>query len=294
MNQTCYLVIGGEGFLGESIVTNLRMLGKSVITTLLNTQNEQEPCIYLDLSTDITFWEVPKNVEVAFFCSAITSIDECRLHSEESKMINVDNTIALSSKLVREGASIIFPSTNLVFDGRMPNMKIDDPVCPCTEYGRQKAAAESGLMSLGQNVAIVRFTKIFGPQTPFIRNWIKQLKDRKVIHPFSDMFLSPVSIDFALKVLIEVADRKSFGIWHVSANEDITYENLARHLARKIGVSQQYVQPTTVNGSGLEFESIPKHTTLDTSRIENELGFIVPKALDAIDSLFGLEHDTSE
>ena len=80
----------------------------------------------------------------------------------------------------------------------------------------------------------------------------------------------------------------------LTAKEDITYEELATHIAKKIGVSQRYVQPIKAHDSGLMFETIPKHTTLDTSRIENELGFIPPNVWDTIDSLFGLKYGASQ
>ena len=294
MDQIYYMIIGGDGFLGHSIAKALRNSGKKVITTSRKTQNLSNLCIYLDLTEDISSWEVPNDIGIAFFCAALTSIEQCRIHSKKSRITNVENTIKLADKLVRKGVSIIFPSTNLVFDGQSPNRKTSDPINPRVEYGRQKAVLEKEVMDLGQNNYIVRFTKILDPQTPLINNWIEQLKNKIVIHPFFDMVLAPVPIDFAVKVIIEIADSKNFGIWQVSAKEDITYEELATHIAKKIGVSQRYVQPIKAHDSGLMFETIPKHTTLDTSRIENELGFIPPNVWDTIDSLFGLKYGASQ
>ncbi len=288
------MIIGGDGFLGRSIANTLRKSRKSVITTSCKKQNLSDSCIYLNLTEDFSSWEAPKDVDVAFFCAAVTSIEQCRTHSAESRKVNVENTIALAYNLARKDVSIIFPSTNFVFDGQRPNRKTDDQVCPRVEYGRQKAATEAGLMDLWQNISIVRFTKILGPQTPLVKNWIDQLRNRTVIHPFSDMVLAPLPIDFASKVIIEIAEKKRFGIWQVSAREDITYEELARHIARKIGVSQRYVKPIKAHDSGLKFESIPQYTTLDTSRIENELELNPPDVWNTIDSLFGLKYGISQ
>ncbi len=289
MNQS-YIVIGGDGFLGRSIAETLKKAGNKVITTSRKKQNISDSCIYLDLKDDISLWEVQENFDAAFFCAAVTSIEECRIHPNETGIVNVENTISLAAKLLRKDVFIIFPSTNLVFDGQSPNRKVNDLVCPCVEYGRQKAVVEKWLSDTGQNVSIVRFTKILGSQTVLINKWIEQLKNKIAIHPFSDMLLAPIPIDFASKVMIETADKKRSGIWHVSAKEDITYEQLARHIARKAGADQAYVQPVKAKGSGSEFESIPKHTTLDTSATEKEFGFIHPDVWDTIDSLFGLKN----
>jgi len=284
------MIIGGDGFIGYSIAQALRKSGNKVITTSRKPQNLSESCIYLDLTKDILSWEVPDDVDTAFICVAVTSIDQCHSHPEESRKINVENTINIASKLADKGTAIIFPSTNLVFDGFKPFCKVDDSICPITEYGRQKRETETGLLKLGENIAILRFTKIFGYETPLVLKWIEQLKRGIIIHPFSDIALAPVSIDFAVNALIKIANRKSYGVWHVSAKEDITYEELARHLARRVGVSQQYIQPIKAIDSGLLFESIPKYTALDTSRLRKELGINPPASFDTIDSIFGVHY----
>ena len=280
------MVIGADGLLGWSIAQRLRICGRQVITTSRKTRNSSDSCIYLDLSEDISSWRVPGDIDMVFFCAAITSTEKCRSNPEESRIVNVDNTVALASMLVQKSVSVIFPSTNLIFDGRSPYKKSDSRVCPRVEYGRQKAAVEERLMNLGGNSSIVRFTKILGPENELVNQWIKQLRTKTVIHPLSDIVLSPISVDFASQIMLKIADSGNDGIWQVSGKEDITYEQLGRHIARKLGVSQRYVQPTKVSDSGLRFEYVPRHTTLDMSRAESELGFACPDVWDTIDSLF--------
>ncbi len=288
------MVIGGDGVLGSSITETLKKSGKRVITTSRKKKKLSESCIYLDLKDDMKLWEIPYDVDLAFICAAVSSIDQCRNYPQESKIVNVENTLKLADKLTRKGTSIIFPSTNLVFDGQSPNRRADDPIAPCFEYGRQKAATEAGLMNLGQNISIVRFTKILSPQTSLINDWIKQLKKKMVIHPFSDIVLAPITIDLAVDVLIEKANRKSCGIWQVSAKEDITYEDLARHLAKKVAVSQECVHPINALDSGMFFESMLKYTTLDTSRLQREFGIDPPDPFDSVDSLFSIFYENSQ
>ena len=285
-SQAYHIVIGGDGFLGRNIVEDLRKSGRSAIATSRRKQSLSDSCVYLDLAEDVSSWEIPEGVDAAFFCAAVTLIEQCQNHPEESRIVNMGNVVKLADRFVRKGISVVFPSTNLVFDGRIPNRRINDPVCPSCQYGRQKAAAEIGFMGLGRSISIVRFSKILGSETHLIKDWMDKLGNGICIHPFSDMVLAPVPIDFAVKVMIGIVDSGSFGIWHVSAKEEITYEEFARHIARKIGVDQLYVQPISVHDLGFEFESVPEHTILDTSRIENELNLSPPDVWKAIDSLF--------
>ena len=183
----------------------------------------------------------------------------------------------------KNGVSIIFPSSNLVFDGNIPYTKSDHPTNPCLEYGKQKEAVERSLLDLEKNISIIRFTKILSYHTLIIKKWIEHLKKCEVIHPFLDMVLSPIPINFAIKTIIKIAESKKTGIWQISAKQDITYEELARYIARNIGVSERSIQPIKARESGQIFEHIPKHTTLDTSRIEKEIGLSPPDAHDIID-----------
>ena len=282
------MILGGDGLLGRSVAKSLLKADGSIITTSRRINNVSASCIYLDLNMDLSSWEVPKGVDIVFFCAGVTSMEECQTYPQRTRLINVETTLALANKFAKAGTSVIFPSTNVVFDGQKPCQKPDDSVSPCCEYGRQKADAESGLLAMEENISIVRFAKILYPQMLLINKWIELLEHKQVISPFCDMVVSPISIDFAAKVLIEIAKRKSFGIWQVSGREDITYEELACHIAKKLGAEQECVQAVMACRSRIEFESMPEYSTLDTSRIENELGLSPPDIWSTIDSVFGL------
>lgn len=269
-NRFNSLIIGTDGFLGHSIAEKL---GRHVIRT---SHKHRNGYTYLNLNNDVKGWEVPSNINTVYFCAACTSIDYCRKNSQESYLVNVTNTIALMKKFVEQGLTIIYPSTTSVFDGKKSFRKIEESVCPFNEYGRQKAEVENKLMRLKAKISIIRFSKILGPNIPLISNWIKQLKNNLIIQPFSDMVLSPISLDFAVQVMIGVAQSQKYGIWQVSGKEDINYSSLAKLIVKKMGFDQKLIQPHKVGDSELNLETIPQYTTLDTSRIENELNLTVP------------------
>ena len=281
-----HLVVGGDSFLGRHITDKLRGLHRQVVTTTRSPHHLSDKTVYLNLSDDITSWEVPENVDVAFLCAAITSMDHCKNKPEESKNVNVDNTLKLSSKLLEKGISVVFLSTNLVFDGQSAFRKAEEETCPYVEYGKQKEIVEKKLQAMSNNVSIVRLTKVLSPQSHLITRWIDQLKSGNKIYPFIDMVLSPISVDSASEVIIEIGESKKHGIWQLSGATDITYEQLARAIAKKIGSAEKLVCPIRVNESNVKFEAIPQHTTLDMSRIKSELGYSPPDVWQTIDTLF--------
>ena len=283
-----WLVIGADGLIGRALADRLESAGKDVFETTRRYATVSEKRLFLDLAGDISDWQPPGQFSVAFLCAAMTSLNHCRKEPAQTAKVNVYHTVSLAKTLVESGTFVIFPSTNLVYDGSIPFRKAEDPVCPVTEYGRQKAEAERQLLVLGDSVSIVRFTKVLGLNTPLFKGWIQALQDGETIHPFSDMVMAPVPLSFAVDVLHRVAEARLPGIVQVSGEKDVTYEQVARHIAQCIGASPDLVQPMRSEEAGLQIESIPSHTTLDTTRLRVELGMEPPDVWATIDSVFGL------
>jgi dTDP-4-dehydrorhamnose reductase len=132
-------------------------------------------------------------------------------------------------------------------------------------------------LALGNSIAIVRLTKVLGPRPGLLQGWLQSLQDGKVIHPFSDMVMAPVSLSFTTEVLKRLVQVQEAGIWQVSGTEDLSYAQIAQYLARQIDANLSLVQPLHSSRSGLTFEAVPSHTTLDTSKLQAKLGLMPPE-----------------
>jgi dTDP-4-dehydrorhamnose reductase len=271
------LIVGADGMIGRTLAGRFTAAGRNVVRTALSPAAET---VALDLAREATAW-TPPPAAVAFLCAAITSQDQCRAHRAESRAVNVEGTLALVEKLARQGTHVVFPSTNLVFDGLHPHQPADSPYAPQSEYGRQKAETESRLRQI-PGTCVVRFTKVLGRATPLFLGWIAALRKDEAIHPFSDMRMAPVPLDFAVDALIAVAARRVEGVVQVSAEKDITYAEAAYFVANCLIRPPELVQPVTVAEAGMAIECVPAHTTLDTTRMERELGLVPPPPWAAI------------
>lgn len=274
--------------IGRALVKYLRLSGQIVDETTRRVETTLPGRIFLDLTRNVSEWPPPKRYDVAYLCAAISSLEQCRINPEESLAVNVYNTFLLAQKLIDTGAFFIFLSTNLVYDGSCAFRSADDAVCPQTEYGRQKADAEKLLLNLGEHVAIVRLTKVLNPTMPLFTDWIESLRNGTPIHPFSDMVMAPVALAFVVHALHAIAAYRLSGIIQVSGQQDLTYEQVARHIAKKLGVSLELIQPMSIKESTIHCENIPQHTTLDTTRLSQELGIDPPDVWSTIDSVFGV------
>lgn len=265
------LIVGADSTIGRSLAAHFRNVGTPVIETSRRSEATSEGCLFLDLSQDISEWQPPANISVAFLCAAVTSLETCRNNPQLTRTINVDNTGRLARAFAARGIFTVFISTNLVFDGSVPFQHQEAIPCPTTEYGRQKAEAESILLGMGVPAAVIRLTKVVTPDAPLFHNWIHSLKKNKAIHPFSDVKFSPIPLDFTTTVLSTVAARRINGIVQVSGNNELAYSEAALHVAGLIGADLALVQPILSCESGLNIEAIPAHATLDTGRLEHEL-----------------------
>lgn len=284
-DDTVYLVVGSDSLIGGALQQRLRTAGQLVVGTTRRRAKLDEHSVYLDLLDAPEKWQPPSRVTVAIVCAGVTRLQACEKDPVMSAKINVEAMSALIKNLVNRHLFVIYLSTNQVFDGSKPFRPAGDPVSPQTEYGRQKAAAERGVLSCGESTAIVRFTKVLEPNPPLFSSWIEAMRNGKEIHPFSDMTMAPVPVALAAEGLHRVAQARSPGVFQMSADKDISYEQAARHLARGIAVSEDLVQPSMAGKSGLVPGSLPLHTTLDTIRFRDEFGIAPPNAWRVIDSV---------
>jgi dTDP-4-dehydrorhamnose reductase len=277
------LVVGGDGIIGQALVGQAQQAGQAVIATTRQRDSVSPQRWFLDMAAAPEDWTWPEGVAVAYLCAGVTALEQCRTRPQASFHINVTQTVALAERLVDAGAFVIFPSTNLVFDGSVPFTPADAPPAPCTAYGRQKAETERRLLALGAAVAVVRPTKIVQPGMPRLLEWARALGAGEPVHPFSDMVLAPIPLSSVLQVFHQIARLRLSGILQLSAAQDISYAQVAAHIAHRLGADPALVQPVLCAESGLQLECVPAHTTLDASRVQQEIGLEPPDVWTTID-----------
>jgi dTDP-4-dehydrorhamnose reductase len=276
------LLVGKDSQIGSYFFNHYP--GISIGTTRRkDEQSRDSKSLFLDLSDDISQWLPPDNIHCAIILSAVTSIDVCKSDMQLSRFINIDQTIKLIKILKEDNIFIIFPSTNLVFNGDTPFQKSDDIRTPVTAYGKMKAEMETFILENHIQGSIVRFSKIISPDNKLIISWIHNLKTGIKIYPFYDMYLSPIPISIVCNVLYQIAEKHLPGIIQVSGNEDISYADLAFYISRKLGYDYNLIEPVSWRNSGIDLETVPLHTTLNTARLRDELGISIPDICTTID-----------
>ena len=282
------LIIGSDSVIGSSLLNKFRSEGRNVIGTSRRKDiNLNGDKIFFDLSVDFDKNKLPSNVDVVYFCAAITNLQYCRGNPKESSTINVESTVLLLQHLVEKGAFVIFLSTNLVFDGMIPHCLANNDLNPIEVYGYQKAVVEKKLLSLRSGVAVLRLSKVVHSRLPLFVRWYSELKSGNTIYPYSNMTVAPVSLRQVVDVLEKIGNFRSRGVFQLSGNRDVSYAYVADFLAKYINVNINLVQPCNstdlMSGSNVQ---PPIYTSLDSSRVRDEFNVTLPNIDNVLEDVF--------
>ena len=275
------LVIGGDGTLGQAMVAKVNSDAPPVWHTSRRGQNPGQHGFQLDLSDPSCQWQLPQQqFSSAVFAAGVTSIQDCEARPVETRHINVLQPLALAQKLLDQGAFVVCLSSSTVFDGASAFAKTTDATRPLCEYGRQKQELENRVLALGDCVAVIRLSKVIASNNSLLLGWRRDLLSGKAIRPYSDTAVAPVSMAFTVAVVRHVARTRSSGLHHVSAAGDLSYADLANHMAAALQVPTGLVCPASVGYGASGF--FPRYAALDCSGL-SKLGFSPPRASDAVD-----------
>ena len=94
------------------------------------------------------------------------------------------------------------------------------------------------------------------------------------------MAVAPVSLPFAVAAVHHIARAREAGLHHISAATDVSYADLANHMASVLQAPAALVCPRSAAGNHAGLW--PKFAALDGSALLR-LGFVAPPAVSAVD-----------
>ena len=283
-----FLIAGGDSEIGAAVFAALKTQGHATAATTRRRDRVAQDRLFLDFGASLEGWEPPQGAASVCICAAVARLADCAADPQASAHINVTQTLALVDKLLRRGIYVLFLSTNQVFDGRLPQVPPDAPHSPVSEYGRQKARTESALreyMLRGAPIGILRLAKVVSPRMPLLQRWMADLVRGRPISAFSDMTLAPTPMTSVSSAISSLLGERASGIFQLTGPRDVSYADVGRFLAGKLGVESSLVQATSARGAGLPAGATPLHTTLDSGALRNRFGIEVPDVWQVIDSL---------
>lgn len=284
-----FIVVGGDSFLGTSLISQLKDQGHNVVGTTRRKDTLSIDKVFLDIREPDNF-QIPEDVDCVFIVAGITNYGECET-DPDAWSVNVEAIPYLASRFMKAGSFVYFTSTNSVFGGDHPWPREDDPHYPNIAYSRQKSESELAIQNhakkLGclDQIAIVRLTKIVAPITAPFPQWLEDWKNGQTVTPFEDLIFSPISLGFAAGSLKTMGENPLAGNFHLSGEKNITYCDFARALANRKGFPDSLITPTTSLEKGIKVLYLPKYSGIGMEKTSKLTG-IVPESLDSVVATF--------
>jgi dTDP-4-dehydrorhamnose reductase len=284
--QSRALVVGGDGRIARALIPALAREGWDVLAT---SRRPGAARIALDLAEVARTGSAQlPDCDVAFVCAAMSGYAECRNAESRARAVNAEAPALIARALAARGAQIVLLSTNGVFDGEKPFRAAADAPDGTTVYGRSKALAEANLRSVDPRAAVLRLTRVFVPGEPLLVGWAGTLRAREPVEAFADLPAAPVHVEHVVSALLAIARARSSGILQISARRQVTYVEIARHIAARVGASPDLVSPVAAASRGLGPGEAPRYASLACDEFLAGFGVAPIEPFDVVDAVLGL------
>ena len=181
----------------------------------------------------------PDNFDVTAFtpdvivhCGALTHVDYCETHEQESYEKTVQSTINLIALAKQCKAKLVYISTDYVFDGKHGPYLEDAPVNPISVYARHKLEAEQMALREIPNTLVLRVTNVYGNEVRgknFVARIVDQCLNKQKLTlklPY-DQYASPANAwDIARAMFVLLRDGKQ-GIYNIGSTDYVNRVELA-------------------------------------------------------------------
>jgi len=271
------LVTGGSGLLGSKISEIASSQGHEVYSAYNTHHPPYGTSIRVDLTDKascIKAFERTKP-EIVIHSAAMTNVDLCETDKDMAWKINVEGTRTIAELCNRHKCFLILISTDYVFDGNKGLYSETDKPSPINYYGYTKLKAEEAVKRTLEKYCIVRTSVIFGSRPAagkinFALWVLDSLRKGKRVNIVTDQINSPTLNTNLANMVLETAERRLTGIYHLASATPISRYDFAILLAREFGLNDELIQPTTSDKINW-IAKRPRNTSLNVTKASNHL-----------------------
>ena len=297
MSEKKTLILGATGFLGRYFQEN--SLLNSVCHSSKPDQKTQvvnKKFIHkkFEFEKDIDYLFNLKNVNRLINCVAISDISKCEEQPDLAKWVNSEIPRLLAKKCHSKGIQFVHISTDAVFSGEYSFPTESSIPEPKSIYGISKLAGENYIRESNQTAMICRVNFIgWSNRGQSLFNFIySNLHAKKSFTGFEDIFFTPLYAADTVKIILELANKKSLGTFHVVGSERISKYQFAKLVAQKFGLDDSYIERGRAEKSSFGLHR-NKDLSLSNATLIN-LGFKIPLLSDGLDRLLVELENTNE
>jgi dTDP-4-dehydrorhamnose reductase len=190
----------------------------------------ERPLALTHADWDVALPPPPIAAGLVLHAAAWTDVDGAEDDPQGAAAVNVGGTRHASEL----GAPLVYYSTDYVFDGRKREPYVEsDPPNPLSAYGRTKLHGEG---AAGEQAWVVRSSGLYGPTgNNFVRTMLRLGAEREEVAVVDDQRTSPTYVAHLAQATRQLLDR-SQGVWHLAADGDCTWDELAEAVFAEAGL----------------------------------------------------------
>jgi dTDP-4-dehydrorhamnose reductase len=250
------LVIGASGLVGGAFRAALLRRGHPVRGTY---RTQARPGLDpLDLAGDAAAYLDATQPSLVILSSALTNVDYCESHPEETYERNVTQLEPVVGWCGRAGVPLVFFSTDYLFDGRSGPYAEDATPAPLNVYGRSKLAGERLVGTLPRH-AVLRITNVFDigfDRKNFLVRCLEHLRERRALVVPDDQLATPTYATWLADETVELLERgllctpQGPRILHLGCDEMVSRVEFATRVAELLDADASIVhgRPTAALG----------------------------------------------
>lgn len=254
-NKERILILGGSGFLGNSIYKEL--------------------CGYFN--TFGTYYspknEFSKNKHFTHYDHTQDDIHEILNWVKPTVVISAlrgdFNTQVLAHQHVVEyimthSCRLLFLSSANVFDAysKFPSYEYDKTLSHSI-YGHFKIKIENMLMKLPkQKWAILRLPMVFGPNSPRIEEIRRSVKEQNPVEVFPNLVMNVTSHDRVVQQIHYIINRKKAGVFHLGSTDLVHHDDFTKELASTMALEHVVYKQVFTTNDERYLAVLPKHNAL--------------------------------
>lgn len=219
-NASC-LVIGANGLVGRRIGRDLTNRGIKWVGTY--GKRAEESLLKLDITEHSELKNIFSEISpsIVFNCANLAGgVDFCEANPDKATDFHIEATMAIGRHCKDIDATMVFISTDYVFNGANGPYKEDDAPDPLNLYGGLKLKAERWIQDNLQKYLIIRTTNVYGwdPDTVtpnYIMGLYRSLGNGKPFNAPSFLWGNPTYVGDLSGAIIELYIKKANGAFHV-------------------------------------------------------------------------------
>ncbi len=267
------LVIGAAGFLGKHLVRDF-----SIDNTVFGADKykDKKGLHYLDLANreSVKSAFLRFSPELVLLPASVTGVDFCEQNQDLAWAVNTEGPKEVAVAAKRQGAFLIFYSTDYIFDGAKGPYSEEDRPDPINFYGKTKLEAERIIQKELNSFLIIRTCGLYGYEKGGL-NYAMQiysaLKKKRIVRAVCDQYGTPTYVEDLSAATLKLVKSKKEGIFNVAGPDYVNRIQLSRELADVFGFDKRLIQEARTEELKQAAER-PKKGGLKTDKLGIEAG----------------------